>query len=296
MNSHITELSHLGFLRISGEDARDFLQNLTSNDVRHLDEKTAQYNSMCSPKGRMLASFLLFKMDGDYILQLPKEMVERVKKRLSMYVFRSKVSIAETELSAIGLSGQDACTTLPGLPEAKMAVGKMESGIAIKLSDSRFEIVAEPENAAKILEHLEKNAESSGKEYWERLEILDALPTVLPETEGLFVPQMANFELIGGVSFQKGCYPGQEVVTRTHFLGKIKRRMVIAHVDSKIGPNPGEEVFSGTEATGTVARSAPSPEGGYDILAVIHMEHRTGEIRLKSGELLKLMPMPYSLP
>ena len=296
MNPYTTELSHLGFLRVSGEDARDFLQNLTSNDVRHLDEKTAQYNSMCSPKGRMLASFLLFKMDGDYILQLPKDMVERVKKRLSMYIFRSKVTIAETALSAIGLAGQDAETALPGLPEAKMAASAIESGIAIKLSDSRFEIVAEPENVAKILEHLEKSTESTGKEYWERLEILDALPTVLPETEGLFVPQMANFELIGGVSFQKGCYPGQEVVTRTHFLGKIKRRMVIAHVDSTIGPNPGEEVFSGQEATGTVARSAPSPDGGYDILAVIHMEHRTGELRLKSGELLKLMPMPYSLP
>ena len=296
MNPHITELSHLGFLRISGEDARDFLQNLTSNDVRHLDEKTAQYNSMCSPKGRMVASFLLFKMDGDYILQVPMEMVERVKKRLSMYVFRSKVSIAQAALSAIGLSGQGAEAALPGLPETKMAIGKIDSGIAIKLSDSRFEIVSEPENAAKMLEILETSTEPSGKEYWERMEILDALPVVLPETEGLFVPQMANFELIGGVSFQKGCYPGQEVVTRTHFLGKIKRRMVIAHVDSRIEPNPGDEVLSGEEATGTVARSAPSPDGGYDILAVIHMEHRTGELRLKSGELLKLLPMPYSLP
>jgi folate-binding protein YgfZ len=127
------------------------------------------------------------------------------------------------------------------------------------------------------------------------LEILDALPSVIPETEGLFVPQMANFDLIGGVSFQKGCYPGQEIVTRTHFLGKIKRRMVIAHVDSKIEPIPGEEVYFGGEPTGTVARAAPSPDGGFDILAVIHMEHRTGEIRLKSGELLKMMPMPYSL-
>ena len=297
MNSspHITDLAHLGFLRVAGEDAGDFLQNLTSNDVRRLDEKSAQYNSLCSPKGRMLASFLVFRMNGGYILQMPKEMVDRVKQRLSMYIFRSKVSISKAELAAIGLSGKNAQTLLE-LPESVMETGKIDSGIAIKLSDSRFEIVADPENAAKIAEKLEMQCEKSGKSYWDRLEILDAVAVVLPETEGLFVPQMANFELIGGVSFQKGCYPGQEIVTRTHFLGKIKRRMVLAHVDAAIEPSPGEEVYCGEEATGTVARSAPSPEGGFDILAVIHLENLESELRLKSGALLQMMPMPYSLP
>ncbi len=297
MNSspHITDLAHLGFLRVAGEDAGDFLQNLTSNDVRRLDENSAQYNSLCSPKGRMLASFLVFRMNGGYILQMPKEMVDRVKQRLSMYIFRSKVSISKAELAAIGLSGKNAQTLLE-LPESVMETGKVDSGIAIKLSDSRFEIVADPENAAKIAEKLETRCEKSGKSYWDRLEILDAVAVVLPETEGLFVPQMANFELIGGVSFQKGCYPGQEIVTRTHFLGKIKRRMVLAHVDAAIEPSPGEEVYCREEATGTVARSAPSPEGGFDILAVIHLENLESEIRLKSGALLQMMPMPYSLP
>lgn len=296
MNAFITDLSHLGFLKVSGEDARDFLQNLTSNDVRHLDSGSAQHNSLCSPKGRMLASFLLFRMDGNYILQMPREMVERVKKRLAMYVFRSKVVISEAGLEAIGLSGTDAHTLMEEAPQSLMAVSTYDSGIAIKLSDARFEIVADPESASRIREHLGKKADPAGKAYWERLEILDALPLVLPETEGLFVPQMANFELIGGVSFQKGCYPGQEVVTRTHFLGKIKRRMVVAHVDSKIEPSPGEEIYCGEEGTGTVARATPAPEGGFDILAVIQMENRTNEIRLKSGEVLQMMPMPYSLP
>ena len=297
MNSspHITDLAHLGFLRVAGEDAGDFLQNLTSNDVRRLDENSAQYNSLCSPKGRMLASFLVFRMNGGYILQMPKEMVDRVKQRLSMYIFRSKVSISKAELAAIGLSGKNAQTLLE-LPESVMETGKVDSGIAIKLSDSRFEIVADPENAAKIAEKLETRCEKSGKSYWDRLEILDAVAVVLPETEGLFVPQMANFELIGGVSFQKGCYPGQEIVTRTHFLGKIKRRMVLAHVDAAIEPSPGEEVYCREEATGTVARSAPSPEGGFDILAVIHLDNLESELRLKSGALLQMMPMPYSLP
>ncbi|MHB1100497.1 MAG: CAF17-like 4Fe-4S cluster assembly/insertion protein YgfZ [Burkholderiales bacterium] len=298
MNSspRITDLAHLGFLRVAGEDAGDFLQNLTSNDIRHLDENSAQHNSLCSPKGRMLASFLMFRMDGDYILQMPKEMVDRVKQRLSMYIFRSKVFISKAELAAVGLSGESAQALLERLPQSVMGTGKIDSGIAIKLSDSRFEIVAEPENAAKIIEKLETQCEKSGKSYWDRLEILDAVPVVLPETEGLFVPQMANFELIGGVSFQKGCYPGQEIVTRTHFLGKIKRRMVLAHVDTQIEPSPGEEVYCGEEAVGTVARSAPSPEGGFDILAVIHLENRESEIQLKSGAVLQMMPMPYSLP
>lgn len=296
MNPYITDLSSIAFLRISGDDARDFLQNLTSNDVKHLDEKSAQHNSTCSPKGRMLASFLAFKMDGDYILQMPKEMTAKVKKHLSMYIFRSKVSISDADLSAIGLSGKDAISLLESVPESVMGVSVFDSGVVIRLSESRFEIVAEPENAARIRENLEKDCEKGTLPYWERLEILDAIPVVLPETEGLFVPQMANFELIGGVSFQKGCYPGQEIVTRTHFLGKIKRRMVLAHVDSEIEPAPGEEVYCGEEASGTVARSAPSPEGGFDILAVIHMENSKNEIRLKSGSILRMLPMPYSLP
>ncbi len=294
MNPFIVDLSHLGFLRVSGEDARDFLQNLTSNDISRLGEQSSQYSSLCSPKGRMLASFLVFRMAGDFILQMPKEMLERVKKRLSMYIFRSRVSILDADLAAIGLSGSDAETFLESVPESVMGIAKHDSGIVIKLSESRFEIVTEPEMALSILEKID--GRRAGKSEWERLEILDAIPVVLPETEGLFVPQMANFELIGGVSFQKGCYPGQEIVTRTHFLGKIKRRMMIAHVDSEIEPSPGEELYCGEEATGNVARVAPSPEGGFDILAVIHLENRESEIRLKSGTQLHWLPMPYALP
>lgn len=296
MKPYHTELSNLGFLRISGEDATDFLQNLTSNDIRLLDEKSSQHGSLCSPKGRMLASFLAFRMDGDYVLQMPASMTERVKKRLSMYIFRSKVAISDADLAAIGVSGKDAESLLEAVPDSVMSLSRSGQGVVIRLSGSRFEIVSEPETLARTIEKIEEKSEKGTLASWERLEILDAIPVVLPETEGLFVPQMANLELIGGVSFQKGCYPGQEIVTRTHFLGKVKRRMVLAHVDSKMEPSPGEEVFCGGEAAGTVARSAPSPDGGFDILAVIHMENRTAEIRLKSGEMLSMLPMPYPLP
>ncbi|MBY0577954.1 MAG: hypothetical protein K2P57_02800 [Burkholderiales bacterium] len=286
---NITDLSHLGFLRISGGDAKDFLQNLTSNDVRHLDEHTAQHNSICSPKGRMLANFLLFMMDGDYILQMPKEMVERVRSRLSMYIMRSRVSVTEADLAAVGLSGN----AFPeSIPSSAMGVSRTDSGTAIRLSDSRYEIVTDPENAERIM----AAHEAVGRTHWEHLEILEGIPVILPETEGLFVPQMANFELIGGVSFQKGCYPGQEIVTRTHFLGKVKRRMMLAHVDSGVAPSPGEEVYCGTDAAGTVARAAPSPEGGFDILAVIQIEHEESELRLESGQILRMMQLPYPLP
>ncbi|NNM81573.1 MAG: folate-binding protein YgfZ [Burkholderiales bacterium] len=289
MNLLATELSNLGFLRVSGADAAEFLQNLTSNDVRHLDDSTAQHSSLCSPKGRMLASFLLFRMGGDYILLLPAEMVEKVKKRLSMYILRSKVSIEEATLAATGVSG----TGFPqGLPEKRLEVGKTSSGIAIRLSESRILFVSESgEGSAE-----NKTFGTADLPYWERLEILEGIPTIFPETEGLFVPQMVNFELIGGVSFQKGCYPGQEVVTRTHFLGKVKRRMVLAHVDSAIPPSPGEEIYCGEDATGTVARCAADPRGGHDLLAVIQMENREGDLHLKSGDKLTLLQMPYSLP
>ncbi len=125
---------------------------------------------------------------------------------------------------------------------------------------------------------------------------------MLPATQDQFVPQMANLDVINGVSFDKGCYPGQEIVARMHYLGKLKQRMYLANIAGDDVPQPGDKLYSpdtGEQATGLVMNVAPAPHGGHDVLAVIHIaSFRGGDVRLKSpaGKRLKFMVLPYDLP
>ncbi|HMC44514.1 MAG TPA: folate-binding protein, partial [Caballeronia sp.] len=124
-------------------------------------------------------------------------------------------------------------------------------------------------------------------------------PLITPATQEQFVPQMANMELIGAVNFQKGCYPGQEIVARTQYLGQIKRRMVLAHVTEDVMPQPGDELFSSAldgQASGMVVNAQAAPDGGYDLLAVIQTASITqATVRFKSvtGPTLSIQPLPY---
>jgi len=145
-----------------------------------------------------------------------------------------------------------------------------------------------------------KKATPVGAPVWDWLRLSAGIPMIVTATQEQFVPQMVNLEVIGGVSFQKGCYPGQEIVARSQYLGKLKRRMFLAHTDSDA--RPGDNLYSPDmegQATGMVVNAAPSPEGGYDLLAVVQVESaRTQELRLGGlgGASLALKPLPYSLP
>jgi folate-binding protein YgfZ len=137
---------------------------------------------------------------------------------------------------------------------------------------------------------------------WSWLDIMAGLPTVLPETSEAFVPQMANLEILGGVNFKKGCYPGQEIVARMQYLGRLKQRMFRAHVDSPQRPMPGLDVHCpefGEQSAGAVVDAQPSPRGGYDLLAVIQIScARSEELRLgdRQGPRLKIETQPCAIP
>jgi len=139
--------------------------------------------------------------------------------------------------------------------------------------------------------------EVGGAPAWDWLLINAGIPSVLPQTQEHFVPQMANMEVLGGVSFNKGCYPGQEIVARSQYLGKVKRRLYLAHLDAE--PRPGDELFAPDptdQAAGMIANAAPAPGGGWDVLAVVLTPSvEAGEVRLKArdGARLAFRPLPY---
>jgi tRNA-modifying protein YgfZ len=303
----LCDLSHFGVLKVSGEDASDFLQNLLSSDVREVNAQRAQISSFSTAKGRMLATFLIWKSGNDYFLHLPHSLCEPIRKKLSMYVLRSKVKITDAgdEIICLGLAGVEARDLIEecfvSIPQEPFAVGQFPNGSVIRFGADRFQIVTTPEHAPALWKCLNDGARPAGAACWDWLNIRAGIPIILPATQEEFVPQMANLELIGGVNFKKGCYPGQEIVARMQYLGKLKQRMYLAHIGGTA--QAGDKLYSAElqgQSCGMVLNAAPAPNGGYDLLAVVQISsHDTQEVRLGSlqgEEVLSFQELPYAIP
>ncbi len=304
----LCDLSRFGTLRVSGEEAQSFLQNLLSNDIREVNAARAQLSSLNSPKGRVLATMLIRRDGDDYLLQLPRELCEPMRKKLSMYVLRAKVKISDAsdEVVALGLSGEHARGVLSELfgelPQTPLGMTCTGQACVIKIGATRWQIDTTPEQAPALWQTLSHHAQAVGSSCWDWLDIRSGVPVILPQTQEQFVPQMVNLDLIGAVSFKKGCYPGQEIVARMQYLGKLKRRMYLAHLDSADAPQPGDELFSSDmdgQPCGMIVNVAPAPSGGHDVLAVVQISSReTQQLHWKSlqGAPLQFLPSPYPLP
>ncbi len=304
----LAELSHFGLLEFSGEDAQSFLNGQLSCDVSGLSPWQAQYGSYSTPQGRMLASFLLWRTANAYYMQLPRSMCEPVRKRIAMFILRSKVKVADVSdgCALFGVAGTAAEQTikqkLGNVPSAPMEMTVAGNVFILKLDATRFQLIVAADHAPQISNALADETTPASHEAWDLLDIHAGIPFITPETQEQFVPQMTNLDLIGGISFSKGCYPGQEIVARMHYRGKLKQRMYYAHIATAEPPRPGDRIFSaqfGDQASGTIVNAAPVPEGGYDALAVMQIESvATGVAHWKSlaGPLLQFKPLPYEVP
>jgi hypothetical protein len=304
----LCDLSQFGLLRVSGEDAQTFLQNLLSNDIRETDDGRAQLSSFNNAKGRMLASMLVWREGADYLLQLPRGLCEPLRKKLSMYVLRSKVKIADAsdECVLLGVAGDAALALLAercgALPQADMTLTHADGITLLRRDTHRAQVLLDAERARALWPALAAQARAAGAPCWDWLDIRAGIPFVLPQTQEAFVPQMLNFELIGGINFKKGCYPGQEVVARMHYLGKPKRRMYLARVMTDAAPQPGDKLFSAADPAqpcGEVVNAAQAAHGGFELLAVVQTETAESfpvHLGALTGTRLEFEPLPYALP
>ena len=302
----LAPLTQFGLIRASGEDAAGFLHNLFSNDVQHLGRDRAERCGFCSPKGRLLADFLIWRENHDYLLQVSADIQPAILKKLGMYVLRSKVKLADagSEVVLLGVAGSGAAMALMALgkdmPAAPLDVVRFDGGSVIRLDGQRYQLAVRAESVADVWELLASSARPVGTPAWRWLEIEAGIPHITLPTQEEFVPQMANLELLGGVSFTKGCYPGQEVVARTKYLGKVKRRTYRAHIDGNC-PLPGTDLYSPDlpeQSCGKVIEAAPSPEGGCEFLASMLMASaEAGEARVGAadGPRLAFRSLPYPL-
>ena len=287
----VVPLTHLGLISARGEDAKSFLHNQFTSDINHLADNQAQHAAWCSAKGRMLASFLVWREDDTYTMTLAADLQDAVMKRLQMFVLRAKVKLtnpsAETVL--LGISGAQAAEVLQdaGLPCPEEPLSRASAGGAtvVGLDSDRFLVACPQADCATLWQKLTVKARPAGLPAWRWLDVQRAFPLVTLATKEEFVPQMADFEKIGGVSFHKGCYPGQEIVARTQYLGKVKRHLYRLSAEQSM--QSGEDLFSPEnpdQACGKIMSAAASPAGGHVALAVVqanfanslHLQSREG--------------------
>ncbi|MDM4772327.1 hypothetical protein [Solimonas sp. SE-A11] len=272
MNARIP-LDELVYIRAQGADAESFLQGQLSSDTRLVNENRAQLSSYSNPKGRMLAVLTLFRHGDDLVLEVHRSVAESTLKRLRMFVMRSKVTLQDctAELPATGLLGEDGARQLEtlGLPLPQEPMQSAAHGgltVIRRLgSQPRWSVHGEVAGLAAL--------PARGFEAWRRADLLAGVPTVYTESREMFVPQMANIDLLGGISFNKGCYTGQEIVARLHYLGQLKRRMFLlrAPVDAR----PGMPVYDAAgdgQAVGEVVDAVADGDATL-LLAVLQLSH-----------------------
>lgn len=304
------DLSHFGVVRAAGDDALTFLQGQLTTDLDAVGDHGSRLAGYCTPKGRLLAIARVFRGDGSWLLRLPAALRDPVMERLRKYVLMARVTLEDAgdALVRIGVSGPDAerelGTAVEAVPAGVDTVARDGDVTVVRVPgiQPRFEVYAPRESMERIWALLDVRAAPVGADAWELLDVLAGIPEVLPETVEEFVPQTINLDLVGGVSFQKGCYTGQEIVARVHYRGTVKRRMYLAHYGGAERPAPGTAVHApgaGEQAIGTVVRAAPAPDGGFLLLASLARDHaaRTDlELAGDPGNPLALRELPGGMP
>lgn len=263
----VVPLTQLGLVEVRGADAPAFLQGQFSNDVRAVDPARAQLSSYNSPKGRLLAVLHVLRADDTFLLELHRGVLDAVLKRLRMYVLRSKVTLAESGRALYGLAGPRAAEVLgaaglpaPAAPLACAWAGDV--GVLRRLGTTpRYTLIAPP--GVDLGARLAAHASAGDPLDWQRLDIAAGLPTIYPQTQDRFVAQMCNLDALGGISFDKGCYTGQEVIARVHYRGAVKRHMENRRLDGP-APAPGTRL-----ADGEVVDAVADPDGAGSLALVV---------------------------
>ena len=290
----ITPLTHLGVIRAQGDEAAKFLHGQLTQDFALLGPQQARLAAYLSPKGRMLASFIGCQRSAtEVLLVCSRDLLAATLKRLSMFVLRTKVKLtdASDEFALYGLAG-DALISIAGSACPAWAKADFDDQILVHLypalGQPRGLWIAPQGSPAP-------QGQALDAALWAWGEVRSGVATLSAPLVETFVPQMLNYESVGGVNFKKGCYPGQEVVARSQFRGQLKRRTYLAHSPSALAV--GAEIFTtedADQAVGLVVQSAPAPAGGWDALVCLQTHASSADLRAGPAP-LALQPLPYAL-
>jgi folate-binding protein YgfZ len=307
----IADASELGLMLVTGDDAQSFLQNQLSNDISHIDKSKSQLSAYSTPKGRMLGIFRILQIDNGYILITSKSLVPALLERLQMYVLSSKVSLADASehfARFVVHTNKSAVSDHALLPDDINAVLQNDSVISLQLNQQddhrRYLLLCLSIDEAKSLwQGFSDHLHIASFDAWRLSEIKAGVPTVYPQTAEQFVLQMSNLDLLGGVNFKKGCYPGQEIIARMHYLGKIKRRLFLATLKTDKLPTAGDEIVNksatAADGSGMIVDAVIDNDGICYCLYVAQIKKaidNTLGLLDQPDVAFKPMDLPYPLP
>lgn len=280
-------LDSLALIEVTGDDARDFLQGQFSNDLSEVGDadnpaQRCQLNAYCNPKGRALAVIRLVRHDGGWWMMVPAELADPLIRRLKMFVLRARVEITpKPQTALLGLINGAQCTGGRGLER-----------VPVRGVVPRHIMIGEPQAVDAFMRANALEA-APGDEPWRLADILSGIPQVYAQTVEQFIPQMINLDRVGGLSFTKGCYPGQEIVARLRYRGRVKQRLLAGVARGLAGLAPGDPVYCEQRAgqdprkAGQVVDAVPTDRsrGEYTFSA-------TAPVQLDDGETLRVGPAP----
>ncbi len=244
----IYPVAHLAVLTVSGKDAAQLLQGQVTCDVKELTDTKSSLGALCNPKGRAITTFLLIKTSDAFLVILPEALLETVKKRLQMYILRSAVTLTDSsnQLCLMGLS-------VPAMLAEPLFNTTQQDNITVNFSTThpRYLVIADTDKAIALWSERVDNQQfkPTNSDQWRYLDILSGIPWLTAETSEEFIPQMLNLDQLGGISYNKGCYTGQEIVARTHYLGKTKRTLFLAECESTTLPAPNSAIIDNSTDT-----------------------------------------------
>ena len=307
---YVCPLPQLGSLRFEGPDAATFLHGQLSSDLRELSPGRLQRSSYSSPKGRVLADLLLWRAprdDATIHALIGADLAPAIAKRLSMFVLRAKVRVGDVSAGSarFGVGGPGAAGAIDralGAHPDPGAVASADGVVVIGLPDGRFVVEADVAHAQRVQDALAAHAARTDATPWIAADVRAGVPLVTTATSDQFVPQALNLDVLGAVSFQKGCYPGQEIVARTQYLGRLKERLYAFDADVP-PPQAGTRLYAasfGDQPCGTVVSAAAVPgTTRSELLAVVQraaVENDAVHLGAPDGPVLASIALPYALP
>jgi len=261
-------------LEVSGEDAATFLQGQLTNDIHQVTNQHAVYSGFCNPKGRLIGFFIIIKFNESYLLILPRSILENIHKKLSIYILRSKVKVTmqDEAIQIYGLLDKNKNSNNEALPKNNLDVINSNECHMIKLQGlGRFMLVGLKDACQALIHENPELLVNQDINLWKQEEILSGCPNIYPTTQEAFIPQSLNLDLMDAINFKKGCYTGQEIVARTHYLGKPKRRMFIAKAKAELHSSIGDPIEFNGQAIGHIV-DLVIHEDKTDLLIELHLD------------------------
>ncbi|MGH1460603.1 MAG: YgfZ/GcvT domain-containing protein [Neptuniibacter sp.] len=305
--TQVIPLLHQRILSVKGLDTEKFLQGQLTCDVTAVMTRGSSLGAHCNIKGHMISLFRLIKVSNEEIwMRLSYDTFDSALANLKKYIVFSKAEAEEitNEVAGVGINGPGAQALIEKLfgqsPSEDNGTLKLNNGVVVRVPGERFEIWMQHSDLVGLLGTLPDEVGFGSTDSWILSEVDSGIPDLRADTQEDFIPQMTNLQALGGVSFTKGCYTGQEIVTRLQHRGVLKKPMYLLEAKAGTPPLPGQTISSSSSArVGTIVQAAPfsTEESLYHLLAVINKK-AADEDELKLTETdssLKILELPYQL-